>query len=136
MSKAKAQIAVAPAFDNTRSCEEQNGFIPEGFAGFNHCDHLCVDIPDGGFTITTRDSKGKRMTFHFGVYKADGSPQFVDIQYHDNGTSWHNGGQDVPTFDCIAFGGSQSLFDSRRSDQGPSGGKVGILCVLTEDPKG
>jgi hypothetical protein len=140
-------IEAAP-FDNTRSAEEQLE-LPEGFARWNHGDHLCVDVPDGGMTITCRTSQGKRVTFHFGVYQDGGKPQFVDVAYHDNGTAWDNAGRKVPTFDAIVMGGGSHVFDTRSFGKevkegrksshtglgSQADGKAGIICVLIEDAK-
>jgi hypothetical protein len=123
-----ATVVEAPDFDNTRSADEQRDFIPSDYAHFNHCDHLCVNVPDGGFTITTRDSQGKRMTLHFGVYEKGGAPQFVDIVYHDNGTTRDNGGRILPTFDAIGFGApmGRSVFDTRNGEH-----RTSLICILT-----
>ena len=125
-----AKLIEAPEFDDTRSLAEQP-FLPEGFAQFNHCDTLCVDVPDAGFTISARTSQGKRVTFYFGPYKTGGTPQFVDIQYHDNGTTRNNGSQDIPTFDALMFAGGTGTCDSRKAMKE----KPSLICLLMEDPK-
>lgn len=107
--------------------------LPAGFERFNLCPTLCVDVPNGGFTLSCRTEDGKQVTFHFGVYQKDGTPQFLDIQYHNNGTSWDNGGRKVSTFDAIMFGGGNTLHDTRKNKTGPSEGKAAIICVLMED---
>jgi hypothetical protein len=53
-----------------------------GYAKFNNCPHLCVDIPDGHSTITCRTVDGRRITFAFCPYHDRGPPQCVDVQAH------------------------------------------------------
>ncbi|MHA0337486.1 hypothetical protein [Sphingomonas aquatilis] len=85
-----------------------------GFAGFNNVPHKPIDLPDGPFTITVKTSDGRRATFCFMPY-GDGPARFVDIQFHDRGTSIPNanGGQ-MPTFNsfCITKGG-RHIVDTR-----------------------
>ena len=64
-----------------------------GFAAFNNCPHQTIDLPDGGFTLTTRSSEGKRTIFYFGVIKKGGPPTFIDVQFHDSGAT-------IPNADC------------------------------------
>jgi len=101
----------------------------KGFAEFNRCPHLCVDAPDGTFTISVKTSEGKRVTFSFLPYKTDGAPQCVDICFHDNGTTNERNGHTVPTFDIIAFANGRDVVDSRKL--GPDM-KPGIVCVLMD----
>lgn len=61
-----------------------------GFARFNDVPTLPVDIPDGNFTISAKTSDGRRITFFFGEYARGAPPSFVDIQYHDSGTTIEN----------------------------------------------
>src|SRR3546814_6895908 len=70
-----------------------------GFARFNDVPTLPIDIPDGNFTISAKTSDGRRITFFFGEYSRGSAPSFVDIQYHDSGTTipTANGGRS-PTF--------------------------------------
>jgi len=54
-----------------------------GFAKFNGNKHLCIDIPEGNFTLSTRDCKGRKVTFAFVSYDEDGiAPGCIDIQQH------------------------------------------------------
>lgn len=99
-----------------------------GFATFNGVPHLCVDVPDGGFTISAKTTQGKRVTFAFMPYEDDGAPQCVDIQYHDSGTRHDQG----PTFDFVAFGLRQPDIDTRKLRPEPEA-KPGILCVLMDN---
>lgn len=134
----ETQFFKAPADrDESKATDEERLGLPEGFASFNWChDHLCVDVPDGGFTISARTSQGKRITFNFGVYKEGGQPQFVDVQYHDEGTSVSNGRNEVPTFDAIVFGMGNTFHNTRANPKdSPSKGKATIVCILMEDPK-
>ena len=106
--------------------------VAAGYAEFNYQPHLCIDVPDGGFTITTRTSEGKRVTFAFQPYKSGGAPQCVDITFHDNGTTRFNGNRELPTFDAILFGQTDApavpfQYDSRKQPFKP-----GIVCVLMD----
>lgn len=103
-----------------------------GYAEFNRQPTLCVDIPDGGFTISAKTSEGKRITFAFMPYRNGGAPQCVDVCYHDNGTFRHHYGNDLPTFDAIHIGetGEPAVplqFDTRKQPFKP-----GIVCILME----
>src|SRR5690606_20660735 len=95
-----------------------------GFARFNDVPTLPIDIPDGNFTISARTSDGRRITFFFGEYQRGTPPSFVDIQYHDNGTTIPNAdGGTSPSFDMLTIGqGGRHAYDSRRhsSDEKPS----------------
>ena len=102
-----------------------------GFKRFNDCPHLTIDIPDGGFTRTTRSTDGKRTTFYFGVSHTGGPATFVDIQYHDAGATIPNanGGQS-PVFDMLTIGrGGAQDYDSRKS--APEA-KPSIAVILLE----
>jgi hypothetical protein len=104
-----------------------------GYAMFNGNDHLCVDVPDGNFTITARTSEGKRVTFAFLCYENDKPPKCVDVTYHDNGTTRTNGDKVLPTFDVISFGkGGRFLYDSRK-EQPDGDQKPGIVTLLMDD---
>ncbi|WP_286881359.1 hypothetical protein [Sphingomonas sp.] len=104
-----------------------------GFARFNDVPTLPIDIPDGNFTITAKTSDGRRITFFFGEYKRGSPPSFVDIQYHDHGTSIANAnGGKSPTFDMLTIGlGGRQVFDSRKlsADDKPS-----IAVILLGEP--
>jgi len=86
-----------------------------GYARFNQCDHLCVDLPDGNQTITVRTSEGKKVTMAFLPYKTGGPAQCVDVAYASKGTSINNGGREVETFDTVVFTVGNQVFDSRCS---------------------
>ena len=87
-----------------------------GFAAFNGCPHQTVDIPDGGFTLTTRTSDGKRTTFYFGVSIEGGPATFIDVQYHDAGANVANANNGLsPVFDMLTIAkGGRHPFDSRK----------------------
>ena len=85
-----------------------------GFAGFNDVPHKLIDLPDGAFTISVKTSDGRRATFCFMPY-GDGPARFVDIQFHDRGTSIPNANDGrSPTFNsfCITRGG-RHIVDTR-----------------------
>jgi hypothetical protein len=107
-----------------------------GYAQFNRNPHLCIDLPDGGFTITAKTSEGKRITFAFQPYKNGGPPQCVDIQYHDNGTTREFNGQTLATFDAILFGQTDARAVPIQLDTRQAKYKPGIVCVLMDKPKG
>lgn len=111
-----------------------------GFARFNDVPTLPIDIPDGNFTISAKTSDGRRITFFFGEYKRGSPPSFVDIQYHDHGTSIANAnGGTSPTFDMLTIGlGGRQVFDSRKlgADDRPSIAVILIGEPAYEDEKG
>lgn len=85
-----------------------------GFAGFNDVPHKVIELPDSAFTISVKTTDGRRATFCFMNY-GDGPARFVDIQYHDRGSTIPNGnGGQSPTFNsfCITKGG-RHIVDSR-----------------------
>ncbi|KHL24096.1 hypothetical protein PK98_15765 [Croceibacterium mercuriale] len=102
-----------------------------GFRTFNECPHLAISIPNGGCTITTRDHAGRAVTFHFGVYREGGPPTFLDIQFHDSGSTVPDGaGKPAPIFDMLTISkGGAHHYDSRQlpHDKRPS-----IACILLE----
>ena len=56
--------------------------IEDGFAGFNNAPHLCVDVPDGFFTISARTPNGKKVTFAFCPVSEGIGHHCVDICHH------------------------------------------------------
>ena len=79
-----------------------------GFAGFNDVPHKVIDLPDGAFTISLKTSDGRRVTLCFQSYDTAGPARFVDIAFHDRGTTIPNANDGKsPTFDsfCITKGG-------------------------------
>lgn len=102
-----------------------------GFAGFNDVPHKPIDVPDGAFTITTKTSDGRRTTFSFQPYDADGAARFCDIQFHDRGSTIPNanGGQS-PTFNMFAITrGGRHIVDSRALTEDI---KPSILVLLLD----
>jgi hypothetical protein len=86
--------------------------LPEGFARFNSGKHLCVDVPEGFYTITARDPRGRKITFAFlpSSAKGDGGHHAVDVVTHD-GPKSEDG---TPLQSLVCFG------------QGPVTGRHGI----------
>jgi len=93
-----------PNPDSGKLTSERSHLEEKGFAKFNNGYHLCVDVPDGNFTITAKTSSGKRVTFAFAPYKKDGEAGCVDVVYHDSGNTVSNNETDCPTFKAINFG--------------------------------
>lgn len=62
----------------TRDAAEAAGFAP-----FNNGPHMCVEVPDGVFTITARTSSGKKVTIAFMPYRDGGDAGCIDIYQHD-----------------------------------------------------
>ena len=102
-----------------------------GFARFNDVPTLPVDVRDGGFTISAKTTEGRRLTIYFGANTHGGPARFVDIQYHDKGTTIANADRGrSPTFDFIGIGrGGKFVADTRRLDD-PA--KPSILCVFMD----
>ena len=88
-----------------------------GYAKFNSRDHLAVDIPNNGCTITCRTSDGKKITFAFCPYEENGVPQCVDIQYHDSGTTVPNGDSQVPAQEVTVWTVGHPVHVSKLSDK-------------------
>lgn len=102
-----------------------------GFAKFNGVPHLPIDIPDGGFTITAKTSEGRRLTLYFGPHRTGGPPKFVDVQFHDRGSTIPDGrGDPAPTFDSMGIGqGGKNIGDTRKL---PEADKQSILVLFLE----
>ena len=105
-----------------------------GFARFNDVPTMPIDIPDGGFTISARTSEGRRLTLFFGARHRGGPARFVDIQYHDNGTTIANASVGrSPTFDMLIIGhGGRFAYDSRQHDRAD---KPSIAVILLDGPE-
>jgi len=101
-----------------------------GFAGFNNVPHTVIDLPDGPLTISAKTSDGRRVTFCFMPYN-DGPARFVDVQYHERGTSIPNAnGGHSPTFN--AFGitrGGKHVVDARELTEDT---KPSIIVLLLD----
>lgn len=59
----------------------------DGYATFNPCPTVAIEVPDGQTTFSFRTSEGKRLTVCFLPYMSGGAPQCVDIAYHDSGVN-------------------------------------------------
>ncbi|MGT2516794.1 hypothetical protein ACVOMT_23740 (plasmid) [Sphingomonas panni] len=103
-----------------------------GFAGFNDVPHKAIDVPDGAFTITAKTSENRRVTFCFMGKSYDGPARFVDIQFHDRGTTIPNASDGVsPTFNAFAVTGrGRHVTDSRPLDEAH---KPSILVLLMDE---
>lgn len=93
--------------------------IAAGFAGYNDVPHKPIDVPDGAFTITAKTREGRRVTFCFLESTYGGPPRFIDIQFHDRGTTSPNADNGVsPTFNAFAITrGGKFVADSRPLDE-------------------
>lgn len=103
-----------------------------GYAGFNDVPHKPIDVPDGAFTITAKTSEGRRVSFCFMGKSYDGPARFVDIQFHDRGTTIANANNGVsPTFNAFALTrGGRHVIDSRPLDEAE---KPSILVLLMDE---
>lgn len=100
-----------------------------GFAEFNSYPHLCVEVPDGGFTITARTTTGKRVTFSFIPNMKGGPAGCVDVQYHDSpAPKVRNAGHDIPTMHSIGFTLGSNTWDTRNHTKPTT-----LLTVLLAD---
>jgi hypothetical protein len=100
-----------------------------GFAEFNGCDHLCVDVPDETFTVSCRTSEGRRITFSFLPYRKGGAPQAVDIQYHDSPVLIEHSDTVLPAQSFIRFGPKRGDVRYSRHSTKP----CTLLCVIMSD---
>jgi hypothetical protein len=100
-----------------------------GFAKFNGGPHLCVDVPDGHYTISVKTSEGRKITFAFCPYKKDGPAQCVDIQQHDTGKAAENGS---PVQKVICFTPGNNTFRSGWADEKPT---TLVTVLLKPDPE-
>lgn len=103
--------------------------VAAGFAEFNGCPHLCIDVPDGGFTISARTSDGKRVTFCFVPYRDDAPAGCVDVQYHDAPVpKVPNGRYQLPVMHSVGFAVGSDTWDTRKHDRPTT-----LLTVLLDD---
>jgi hypothetical protein len=102
-----------------------------GFAGFNDVPHKVIDLPDGDFTVSAKTSDGRRVTFSFQPHSPDGTARFVDIQFHDRGTTIPSAnGDPMPTFNAFAITrGGRHIVDTRALTENI---KPSILVLLME----
>lgn len=107
---------------------ERDYAAKRGFATFNRGTHLCVDVPDGHYTVSCRLSNGKRVTFAFIPYSENGPADCIDI-HHATGTPItgrdfiNDGaiGQNV-----ICFSGGRDAFRSDAHADTP----VTLTCLI------
>ena len=103
-----------------------------GFATFNRCQHLCVDIPDGMSTITCRTSQGRLVTFCFVPYENDGPPQCVDI-HEKTGPKIDLDDSECHVQRIIAFGKGRNVFRSNFNAQERQDA-VTLTCLVISPP--
>ncbi len=109
------------------------GAKARAFASFNEGPHLCVNVPNGNYTISARTASGKRVTFSFVPYDAHGEGQCVDVQYHDSGRTQSNGQRELPSFSVVGFRpGPGDSFDTRNPDKGVRGEPTLITVLMDE----
>lgn len=89
------------------------------FETFNGGPHLCVEVPDGHFTISCATSEGKKITFAFLPYRQNGPAQCVDVQHHTSGVVKMNGDHPCPVQEIRAFGVGPTLFHNSLKDKEP-----------------
>lgn len=99
-----------------------------GFANFNRNPHLCVEVPDGNFTISCRTSTGELITFAFVPYRTGEAAQCVDVQRHTTAFSTSNG---RPIQNVICFTPGGDTFRSDSKDKRPTT----LMTVLLHEPK-
>lgn len=91
----------------------------DGYATFNRGPHLCIDAPNGHFTISVRTSEGKMVTMAFVPYSENGPPQCMDVQYHSSGVVKQNGSSSSPVQAVIGFTTGSNVFRSTLEDEKP-----------------
>jgi hypothetical protein len=107
---------------------EADKVVGLGYAKFNNNPHLCVDIPDGNFTITCKTSTGEQVTFSFVPYRTGCPAQCVDIQRHTTAFSTSNG---RPIQNVICFTPGSDTFRSGKDDKKPTT----LMTLLLHEPK-
>ena len=89
-----------------------------GYALWNDCDHLCVDVPDGVSTISCKLSDGRQITFGFTPYELNGIPKCVDIR--DLGDPLNDKmktGSDQYRQNLIGFSGGGTAFRTSKLEK-------------------
>lgn len=100
----------------------------KGFAVFNGGTHLCVDVPNGHYTVSCRLSNGKRVTFAFVPYREGGPADCVDI-HHKTGapiTGERQIDHGRPGQNVICFSGGGDAFRSDAEGSRP----VTLTCLI------
>lgn len=96
-----------------------NEAVNNNFAKFNGGPHLCVDVPNGHFTISARTKEGKQITFAFCPYEDNGPPQCVDIKHHTAAESVLNGTTECQIQRVICHSMGTNAFRSTTTDTNP-----------------
>lgn len=96
-----------------------------GYAVFNDCPHLCIDMPDGMRTISCRMSDGEQVTFCFVPYREGGAADCIDIYQHTSkvpaiGRNINEGSTAMNV--RVFSGGSTLLTDDERP--------VTLMCLI------
>lgn len=103
-----------------------------GFADFNDCPHLAVDVPRGSSTVTIRTPEGRRLTVALLPYTEGGEPECADVVYHSGDTtSWD--GKTLPVQDVVMMHGGYTGYDSRPD---PAKDRPLITTILMEKHNG
>lgn len=111
----------------TFDTDHLNRMTRQGYAEFNRCNHVAIDVPDGQTTYSFRTSEGKRLTFCFLPYIKEGPPQCVDVAYHDSGVDvMTKSGEPMPAMHAILWTGGRE-HDTRQS------APVAFATLLIED---
>lgn len=98
----------------------------DGFATYNNCPHLCLDIPDGMTTITCKLSNGQQVTLSFLPYAEEPQPKCMDVVVHKTPTTPDG----VPKQRVMALGQGPTNFVSRYDDEQPTT----VTTVLIDNP--
>jgi hypothetical protein len=95
------------------------------FGTFNHCPHLCIDVPDGMQTITCRTSNGEKVTFCFVPYRDGGPADCIDIYQHTSKVPavGRNINAGATAMNVRVFSGGSTLL---QDDERP----VTLMCLI------
>jgi len=98
--------------------ETKQAAIDAGFAGFNTCKHVCVDLPQDYTTISVRSPDGGLMTISFVPRPADRGigHQVADVVYH-SGKKNENG---YPIQRAALLGAGPTIARSMPDDKIPT----------------
>lgn len=98
-----------------------------GFATFNSCPHMCIDVPDGMRTITCRTSDGEKVTFCFIPYRDGGVADCIDIYQHTSKVPAiaPNINEGATAMNVRVFSGGGTPFAS-----GPDAPPVTLMCLI------
>ncbi len=89
------------------------------FTVFNGGPHLCVKVPDGHFTVSCITSEGRKITFAFCPYVADGPAQCVDVLHHTSGVTIQNGATECPIQALSVHSIGQVAYNGKLDDAKP-----------------